>query len=151
MTASRTRAMLLLGLAFGLGLFAGGAGMAVAARSGKVEIDRRGTNGRGGGWGWMRELDLSETQRDSIMGIYRRDGEGVDSLMRSIRPQTDSLFDLIRPEVDARRAETRRQVRTILTPIQQERYDSMVQAYDAERQKMREQSRSGQGGSRANR
>jgi Spy/CpxP family protein refolding chaperone len=143
--------MVLLGLAFGLGLFAGGAGMAVAARSGKVEIDRRANNGRGGGWGWMRELDLSETQRDSIMGIYRRDGEGVDSLMRSIRPQTDSLFDLIRPEVDAQRAETRRKVRQLLTPIQQERYDSMVQAYDAERQKMREQSRSGQGGPRANR
>lgn len=151
MTDSRTRAMLLLGLAFGLGLFAGGAGMAVAARSGKVEIDRRGGNSRGGGPGWMRELDLSETQRDSIMGIYRRDGQGVDSLMRSIRPQTDSLFDLIRPEVDARRAETRREVRSLLTPIQQERYDSMVQAYDAERQKMRDQSRSGQGGSRANR
>jgi hypothetical protein len=71
--------------------------------------------------------------------------------MRSIRPQTDSLYDLIRPEVDARRAETRREVRSLLTPIQQERYDSMVQAYDAERQKMRDQSRSGQGGSRANR
>ncbi len=151
MTTSRTRAMVLLGLAFGLGLFAGGAGMAVAARSGKVEIDRRDNNGRGGGFGWMRELDLSETQRDSIMGIYRRDGKGVDSVMRSIRPQTDSLFDLIRPEVDARRAETRREVRLLLTPIQQERYDSMVQAYDAERQKMREQSRSGQGGPRANR
>jgi hypothetical protein len=151
MTTSRTRAMVLLGLAFGLGLFAGGAGMAVAARSGKVEIDRRDTNGRGGGPGWMRELGLTEPQRDSIMGIYRRDGQGVDSLMRRIRPQTDSLYDLIRPEVDARRAETRRVVRSLLTPIQQERYDSMVQAYDAERQKMREQSRSGQGGPRANR
>lgn len=150
MTGTRTRAVVLLGLAFGLGLFAGGAGMAVAARSGKVEIDRRGGNGRGGP-GWMRELDLSEAQRDSIMGIYRRDGQGIDSLMRRIRPQTDSLFDLIRPEVDARRAETRREVRSLLTPIQQERYDSMVQAYDAERQKMRDQSRSGQGGSRANR
>jgi Spy/CpxP family protein refolding chaperone len=151
MTASRTRAVVLLGLAFGLGLFAGGAGMAVAARSGKVEIDQRGGNTRGNGPGWMRELDLAETQRDSIMGIYRRDGQGVDSLMRQIRPQTDSLYDLIRPEVDARRAETRRKVRLLLTPIQQERYDSMVQAYDAERLKMREQSRSGQGGPRANR
>lgn len=151
MTTSRTRAMVLLGVAFGLGLFAGGAGMAVAARSGKVEIDRRGTYTRGNGPGWMRELDLSETQRDSIMGIYRRDGQGVDSLMRRIRPQTDSLFDLIRPEVDARRAETRREVRLLLTPIQQERYDSMVQAYDLERQKMRDQNRSGQGGPRANR
>ena len=141
--------MLLLGLAFGLGLFAGGAGMAVAARSGKVEIDRRG--GRGGGSSWLRELDLNDTQRDAIMGIYRRDGQGVDSLMRRIRPQTDSLYDLIRPEVDARRAETRREVRSLLTPTQQERYDSMVQAYDADRQKMREQSRSGQGGPRANR
>ena len=151
MTTSRTRAMVLLGLAFGLGLFAGGAGMAVAARAGKVEIDRRGSGNRGGGPGWMRELGLNDTQRDSIMGIYRRDGQGVDSLMRSIRPQTDSLYDLIRPEVDARRAETRREVRLLLTPIQQERYDSMVRAYDAERQKMREQSRSGQGGPRANR
>lgn len=150
MTTSRTRAMALLGLAFGLGLVAGGAGMAVAARSGKVELTKHVATTRGP-WGWMRELDLSETQRDTIMGIYRRDGGAVDSLMRRIRPQTDSLFDLIRPEVDARRAETRRQVRLLLTPIQQERYDSMVQAYDAERQRMRDQNRSGQGGPRANR
>lgn len=149
MTTSRTRAMVLLGAAFALGLVAGGAGMAVAARSGKVEIERRAPQGRGPGW--MRELKLSDEQRDTITAIYRRDEAGIDSIMRSIRPQTDSLFDLIRPDVDARRAETRREVRALLTPPQQERYDSMVQAYDEQRRKMREQSRSGPGGSRAHR
>ncbi len=148
MSTSRTRAMVLLATAFGLGMVVGGAGMALAARSGKVDIPDRGTNGRGGP-GWLRELKLDDAQRDTVMAIYRRDEKGIDSVMRRIRPQTDSLFDLIRPEVEARRTATRQEVRTLLTLPQQEKYDSMVKAYDEQRKRMREQSRSGAGRSRA--
>lgn len=150
MNTSTTRAVVLLGTAFALGAIAGGAGMAAAARSGKVEIDRRGRGGRDT-MGWLRELQVTEVQRDSITAIYKRDGAGIDSLMALIRPQTDSLFELIRPQVETRRAETRREVRTLLTPPQQERYDSMVRAYDEQRRKTRETNRSGSGGSRAHR
>lgn len=150
MTTSRTRAVLLLGTAFALGFIAGGAGMAAAARSGKVDIDHRGRGGRDG-MAWLRELDVTQAQRDTITAIYRRDGAEIESLMARIRPQTDSLFERIRPQVETRRAETRREVRTLLLPPQQERYDSMVRAYDEQRRKMRETNRSGSGGSRAHR
>jgi len=143
MITSRTRAVVLLGAAFALGLAAGGAGMAMATRTGTVEIDRRGNGGRGAGW--MRELQLSDTQRDSVDSLYRQGYKGMDSIVRRIRPQTDSLFATIRPELDARRALTRDEVRKLLTAPQLERYDSMVRASDEQRRRSWDQR--GNGGS----
>ncbi len=144
MITSRTRAVVLLGAAFALGLAAGGAGMAMATRSGKVELDRRGNGGRNGGSaGWMRELDLSDTQRDSVDSLYRQGYKGMDSIIRRIRPQTDSLFATIRPDLDARRALTRDEVRKLLTAPQLERYDSMVRASDEQRRRSWDQRGSG--------
>ncbi len=139
MITSRARAVVLLGAMFALGVVAGGAGMAVAARSGTVELEHRGSGGRGGGPEWMRALDLSDAQLDSVRAIYRQGEKGMDSIVRRIRPQTDSLFALVRPELDARRAQTRAAVRGLLTAPQQERYDSIVRAYDERRRRDREQ------------
>lgn len=139
MITSRTRAVVLLAAAFALGLAAGGAGMAMATRSGKVELDRRGNGGRGGGSPWMRELELSATQRDSVDALYKQGQRGMDSLIRRIRPVTDSLFATIRPELDARRALTRNEVRKLLSATQLEKYDSMVRASDEQRRRTWEQ------------
>jgi hypothetical protein len=132
-TTSRTRAVFLLGAAFIVGLALGGA--AVAMTSGKKGPGRGpgGFDGRGGVPGWMRVLDLSPDVRDSVLALYRCDGVEIDSIHRSIRPTMDSIYRLIKPAVDARRAETRAQVRAILNPVQQERYDSIVQSQDDQR------------------
>ncbi|MCA9721357.1 MAG: hypothetical protein KC544_05090 [Gemmatimonadetes bacterium] len=139
MTPSRTRAVLLLGVAFALGLVAGGAGLAMATRKDDAGATRGAPDGRGP-WdrGWMEALDLSPTVRDSVRALYRCDGSAIDQLHRSIRPTMDSVYLQIKPEVDARRAKTRNQVRELLNPVQQERYDSIVQAQDERRSRSRE-------------
>lgn len=140
MITSRTRAVVLLGASFLLGLAAGGAGVAMAARSGKVDLERRGPGGPGGPRvGWMGVLDLSVEVRDSVQAIYRLRECGMDSVFKRIRPQTDSLFEIIRSDVEARRELTRSHVRALLSPPQKERYDSIVRSDDENRRQQREQ------------
>lgn len=139
MITSRTRAVVLLGAAFLLGLTAGGAGIAMAARSGKVHLDGRGPGDRGDSrGGWMSELDLSTEQRDSVQAAYRLRECGMDSVFKRIRPQTDSLYETIRADVEARRELTRNHIRALLAPTQQERYDSIVRSDDENRRRQRD-------------
>lgn len=151
MIPSRARAMTLLGLAFALGLVVGGASLAMAARSGKapwVSRSSRGTS-RGGGYGASLDrrlqLNLDPAKRDSITAIACRGMVVMDSLRQQLRPSMDSLFQQIRPAIETRREQTRTEVRMLLTPAEQVRYDSMNRADDDQRRKMRDQGPPGGG------
>lgn len=150
MIATRARAMTLLGLAFALGLVVGGASLAMAARSGKASWILH-TNRNSGRMGYGASLDrrlqlkLDLAMRDSITAIACRGLTAMDSLRQQLRPSMDSLFQLVRPAIETRRGETRTAIRALLTPVQQERYDSMNRAEDEQRRKVRDQGPSGPG------
>lgn len=147
MTTSRTRAMGLLLAAFVVGIVVGVAGLTLAVRAGKTDFTGRGPGGgRGGGQGaWVaKELDVAADRRDSVIARYKRGSAAIDSIVRgNIGGQMDSLWESIRPAVEARRVQTRTEVRALLTPPQQERYDSMNHAIDENRKKLRAQSPGG--------
>lgn len=157
MSTSRTRAVVLLLAAFAVGIVVGVVGLTAAFRAGKADFIWHGSSGghgMGGGPGgqgaWVaRQLDVAADRRDSIVAIYKRGSAAIDSMVRgNIGAQMDSLWESIRPAVETRRQQTRTEVRLLLTPPQQVRYDSMNQALDANRKKMREQSRGGLRGPR---
>ncbi|MES2124455.1 MAG: hypothetical protein V4503_07170 [Gemmatimonadota bacterium] len=155
MNPSRSRAMALLFAAFVAGTVLGVVGLTLAFRAGKADFIWRGPGGSRGPQGnslgarVAKDLEVSADRRDSIIAIYKRGGAAVDSIVRNgIAPQMDSLWESIRPVVDARRQQTRSEVRALLTPPQQERYDSMVKASDENRRKMRDQMRGGPRGER---
>lgn len=144
MTAPRTKALVVLAIAFALGATAGAVGMAAAARSGKVVIE--GKDGRPRHW--IDELQLEADLKDSVLRIYREGEEAMDDIRHRIAPQIDSLYQIIRPDVDARRAQTRAEVRALLSPPIRERYDSMVQAADKRRRESIESRNPPPGGQR---
>lgn len=135
MSTTRTRAQVLLLVAFLAGAAVGVAGLTMAVRSGKAGFVWRGMGrGQGGPGGgpaaWIaKELNVSAEQRDSISAIFKRGAAAMDT-----------IFETIRPAVETRRQQSRTEVRAILTPPQQVRYDSMNQAMDENRKKQRDQS-----------
>lgn len=154
MSTSRTRAQLLLLVAFVVGVVVGGVGLTMAFRAGKADFLGRGPggSGRSGGPGggsvgfatWVAKgLDASVEQRDSIIAIFERGTAAMDTIRGRIRPQVDSLVESIRPAVETVRQRSRTEVRALLTPPQQTRYDSMNQAMDENRRKMHAQVRGG--------
>lgn len=160
MITSRARAFTLLITAFVAGGIVGGAGLVALARNGKADFVFRG--GRGGpdrGFPMSRKhsdylarelkISVDAVAADSINAIYCRRVVGIDSLLAQVQEQSrpmmetmyrmsDSLFALIRPEVERRRTQSREAIRALLTPPQQERYDSMIRVDDANRRKQRE-------------
>lgn len=144
--------MTLLGLAFALGLVVGGASLAMAARSGKAPWLSHGSRGAGRGGGYGASLDrrlqlnLDQARKDSITAIACRGMTVMDSLRQQLRPSMDSLFQQIRPGIETRREQTRTEIRMLLTPAEQVRYDSMNRADDDQRKKVRDQGPPGGGG-----
>ena len=152
MIASRTRAMTLLGLAFLLGLIVGGGVMIEAARGGRASWVWRGRfGGRSGIGNYGASLDrklrlnLEPAKRDSITAISCRGVAAMDSIRRPLRRPVDSLFQTIRQAVELHREQIRTEIRALLTVPQRQRYDSMNQADDAQRTRMREQGGGGGG------
>ena len=146
MIPPRNRAFALLAAAFALGLLLGGASLMMATRAGKADFvwqgQRRGGpgGGPGGQSGWLaRELELDAATREKVDTVYCRAAIAMDSMQRRIRPAMDSLFETIRPDVEARRQLTRTEIRALLSPPQQEKYDSINKANDDNRRRMREQ------------
>jgi hypothetical protein len=142
MIPPRNRAFALLAAAFALGLLLGGASLMMATRAGKADFmwqgQRRG--GPGGQSGWLaRELELDAATRERVDTVYCRAAVVMDSIQARIRPAMDSLFETIRPDVEARRQLTRTEIRALLSPPQQEKYDSINRANDENRRRMREQ------------
>lgn len=161
MTTSRTRAVLLLATALVVGVVIGVAGLTSMIRAGKADFVWRGGGswgpgvpggrgpggGRNSGYGQYldRELDLNlnAATRDSVSAIWKRSEDSIWEISGRVAPQMDSLYQIIRPDIEARRTQTRAEIRALLAPPQQQRYDSMVKAYDEQRRKMNEQRRRG--------
>lgn len=149
MTTSHNRAVALLVTAFVVGVLVGGVALTMAFRAGKADFVFRG--GRGMAWGgadWTKKLDLAGSTRDTVLAIRRRGEHALDSIVRSkIGPQMDSLWESVRTEIESRRGQTRSEIRALLSPTQQQRYDSMTKAADENRRRMRAQGgRGGPGG-----
>lgn len=151
MIASRTRAMTLLALAFALGLVVGGASLAMAARKGKATWLWRNNRAsvRAAGYGVNLDrrlkLNLDPAKRDSITAVACQGMAAMDSLRQQLRSPMESLFQQIRPAIETRREQTRSEIRRLLTPTGQERYDSMNRADDEQRKKARDQGPPGGG------
>ena len=138
-TTSTTRAVVLLGAAFLLGLVAGGGAMMWTDKSGRGPGDRDRCEVRHRlVCFWAEELQLTADQQESLLSVYRTGEATVDSIHKTIRPAMDSLYQLIRPSVDSQRLGLREQVRPLLTPEQREKYDSSVTAWDAQRRQGRD-------------
>jgi Spy/CpxP family protein refolding chaperone len=146
-TTSTTRAVVLLGAAFLLGLVAGGAGMMLADKSGKrpgrrpecaVHHQRVCM--------WAEELQLTTDQQERLLNVYRQGEARMDSIQKTIRPAMDSLYQRIRPEVDSQRHVIRELVRPLLTPEQREKYDSVITSMDEQRRQGRDRPNGTPGG-----
>ena len=144
MTAPRAKALGVLAVAFMLGITTGAVGMLAAARSGKMPIEGKASQPTR----WIDELQLDAGLKDSVLAIYAEGEEAMDEIRDRIAPQIDSLYQIIRPDVDARRAQTRAEVRALLSPPIRERYDSMVQAADERRRASIEARNNATGGNR---
>ena len=149
-TTSRTRALLLLTAAFAVGAVVGGVGMNMKDGNGRSRSNRDDcvVKHRQACY-WAEELTLTSDQQDSLVAVYRIGEKLVDSVHKSIRPAVDSIYQSVRPQVDSQRVRIREQVRPLLTTMQRERYDSIVNAWDESRGRNRErQSAASEGQSR---
>lgn len=150
-TTSTTRAVVLLGAAFLIGLVAGGLGMTMLDGRGDRGRDRDRCEVRNRSvCFWAEELQLTTEQQERLLTHYREGEVRLDSIHGLIRPQMDSLYQTIRPQVDSHRATFREGFRPLLTPEQREKYDSATAAMDEQRRQYRERgggpSGSSQGG-----
>lgn len=143
-TTSKTRAVVLLGAAFSIGLTVGALAMVAANRP---DDHRRGDSSctvrSRQVCFWAGMLQLAPDQQDSMLAVYHQGEMTMDSVHKTIRPAMDSIYQTIRPRVDSQRVILREQVRPILTPTQREKYDSATRNWDDERQKSRDRSDKG--------
>lgn len=146
-TTSTTRAVVLLGAAFLLGLVAGGGAMRLTDKSGRGPGDRDRCEVRHRQvCFWAEELQLTTEQQERLLAQYREGEVRLDSIHGLIRPQMDSLYQLVRPAVDSQRMVFREQFRPLLTPEQREKYDSTVAAMDEQRRQSRDRNTGEPGG-----
>lgn len=137
--------MVLLGAAFSIGLTVGALAMAVTTRSDDRRRDDSSCTVRSGRvCYWAGVLQLTPDQQESLVRIYRVNEAATDSITHTVRPAIDSIYQTIRSRVDSQRTILRDEVRSVLTPIQREKYDSSTHAYDESRRKGRD--RNAQGG-----
>jgi hypothetical protein len=135
-TTSRTRAMVLLIVMFAVGLAAGIGGTAIAVRSGKAMwIWHTSRPPAREAYGAMLDrrlkLNLDPVVRDSINAVSRRGTQELgqiwqDTTYRPLRAKTDSILMPLRAAVDSIRKQTQLKVRSLLSPAQRERFDSMI-------------------------
>ena len=126
MVRSTWKAVLLLILTFALGA---AAGSLLAGRGfGHRKSHHAHFHGTEGYLRFLdRELDLAPAQQDSIAAILERQRSAMDSLWREIGPQVETLRLTIRSEIRAH-----------LTPSQQQKYQAMIEEYDAKWRRMKE-------------
>jgi hypothetical protein len=79
------------------------------------------------------KLHLDPAVRDSINAVSRRGMQGLamiwqDTIYQPLRAKTDSILMPLRAAVDSSRKQTQLKVRSLLTPAQRERLDSMITA-----------------------
>lgn len=119
---SKLAAVGLLAAVFLAGGLAGWGGHEAAGHDGggRRGVARRGPEGMVAHL--TRELDLSETQRDSIRAIFARHKPETDSLWARVRPRFDSIKARMRAEIDAQ-----------LTPEQRVRYQRLIEEAEHQR------------------
>lgn len=137
--------MVLLGVAFGLGVVAGGAWGTLAKKS---DRDRMGSNGdcvvrHRRVCFWVGELQLTPEQQTAMQEVYRADEQAMAAVEAGIRPAIDSIYQTIRPVVDSQRHSLADRVRPLLTTLQRERYDSIVNAFSERRRSGRDRNSTG--------
>lgn len=117
----RTQGVLLLALAFGAGLAGGMALERVrATREFRAAARARAEMRRPGGpMEAFRELDLTAEQR-----------EGIRTILEASRPLVDSVFGSTMPRMSAIHDSVRAEIRALLTPEQQERFDAMAPRWE---------------------
>ena len=69
------------------------------------------------------ELELTEVQEDSIRAVLSRHRQKIDAMYAELGPRMDAMRDTIRADV-----------RRLLTPEQQQRYQAVTARLDRERQ-----------------
>jgi hypothetical protein len=120
MMRSRLAAVTLLAATFVVGAVAGGAGMMMAEH--REERGVKASHGRAGFLARLTDqLDLNQSQRDSICSILERH-----------RPTMDSMWEEVRPRFDSVRTQMRQEIRTQLSPEQQQRYQELQERRRAE-------------------
>lgn len=113
MMRSRVAAAGLLLATFALGAVAGGVGISAAEHRGGAPM--KASHGRAGFLARLTEqLDLNQSQRDSICSILDRH-----------QPMMDSMWQEVRPRFDSVRTEMRNEIKAQLTPEQQRLYDEL--------------------------
>jgi Spy/CpxP family protein refolding chaperone len=118
---SRRGAAVLLLAAFLVGVLAGAGGTLIAERA--DDRPERGGRGRGGYLARLtEELDLSDSQRDSVRAILDRRKPAMDSLRREMEPRFETLQQAIRSDI-----------RSQLTPDQQRKFTDMTRRSDSMR------------------
>ncbi|MDX2193300.1 MAG: periplasmic heavy metal sensor [Gemmatimonadales bacterium] len=124
MKGTRGKALALLGVAFGVGVLTGAAGMAMAdGRKAPV------APGRGPDYYLQRltgALDLSAGQRDSVKAVLDRHA-----------PEMERVWDEVRPKMTAVRQRIRAEIRVQLSPVQLKQYEALLARDDAERARAR--------------
>jgi Spy/CpxP family protein refolding chaperone len=130
MLTSTRKAVTLLVLTAAVG---GAIGSLVTARliaSGRMQDGRRGSRSE-----WYidllrHELKLTDVQQDSVRAILRRHRPGMDSLFATLDTPMTRMREAIRGEI-----------RTVLTPDQQQPYTKVTARLDAQRrERMKEDS-----------
>lgn len=69
------------------------------------------------------ELELTEVQEDSLRAVLSRHRQKIDAMYAELGPRMDAMRDTIRADV-----------RRLLTPEQQQRYQAVTARLDRERQ-----------------
>jgi len=116
---------------------AGGAAGWVAAGWSARSFPRMGRGPDGMAEYLARRLDLSATQRDSVRAGLARHHAEMQAIWRTVRPRLDSL-----------RAVVNEEIRTQLTPAQQERYTRLLAELEHQHERRRHKDSTPPGGGR---
>lgn len=121
----RSAAFLLVAMAV-LGLTVGIGGTVVAAHQGVGRLHYHAERPQRGPNEYLdkltRDLELTAEQRDSISSILERQRGDIDAIWREVRPRFDSL-----------RTNVRAEMRVLLNPDQQARFDEISRQNDQRR------------------
>ena len=117
---SRLGAMGLLVAAMSVGALVGGIAVSAAEHRGGGPASHR--HGRFGVMARLtEELALSREQQDSIRAVLDRHRPEMDSMWQEVRPRFDSVRTIIRGEI-----------RALLSPEQQGKYQQMIERRERE-------------------
>lgn len=117
---SRLGAVALLGAAMAFGALVGGIAVSAAEHRGSGPGNHN--HGRDGYIARLtEELELSSTQQDSVRAVLDKHKPDMDSMWQEVRPRFDSVRAIMRGEI-----------RTLLSPEQQGKYQQLIERRERE-------------------